>query len=217
MNNVLKYDNFVNEKIGPKELAMAAGITLSSVLGGCYDKGVAKIDKIQTVGKEEFKEYSLCAEDETFDLTLNQGFIVSQHSYETHHGSGKNRHTETHSFTNLMIPKGTKFIWYKTKFFGNTIAGPKPFEKSHLIKMDELEIYKQTDAYIIYTVKRWNSPFNYVIMIKDSKKLEGEEYKLSDSKLGNYICQKINKDIYIFSLTGLNKGQFGGGGSGGEF
>jgi hypothetical protein len=221
MDNLSKYDEFVNEEISRKSLlATAVPIVLGAgafaYQQSCTHKGVADFDKVEVVSNTQFKQYDLFAKGESFNLTIKDDFIVSQHSYTTEEGTGENKHTETHSFTNLMIPSGTKFIWYKTKTFGGTYASPKQFEGSHLIKPSDLKLYKKLEGFSIYRVSGWFPTFNYVIIITDPLKIEGEKYKLSDNNLGYYVCREINRDIYVFAPS-AGYGHFGGGGAGESF
>jgi len=220
---VLKYEEFVDEKLNFKTAALGAMLGASVALGGCdTHKGFAELDKTEQIGNQTFKEYELCAEGQTFKLTVNDDFMVAYHSYSESHGSGKHRHTVTHQIYNLFIPSVVKFIWYYDKTFGGTYASPKPFKGAHLIKMSDLEVDDDTPNYTTYKIKGLfsSSPFKYIIVNKKNAKPEGEEFKLTDNNLGTYICEKINKNLYIISVNGLGGGKFGGGGSGktgGEF
>jgi len=211
MNKILKYEEFNEGKLG--RLAAGGALFASTLLGGCYPSGQAKLDKTEVISNQTFKEYILSAEGEEFDLSINGDFILAYHSYTT--GSGKS--SQTYTRNNIIMTKPVEFIWYKDKFFGNCIASAKNFAGADLIRFKEdLKKIEETPGYIIYRVRGAFSSINYVILIKDNRKLKGEEYTLPDQG-GVYICNKINRDIYIFAIAGIGKGHFGGAGSGGDY
>jgi hypothetical protein len=219
MKKVLKYEEFVDEKLNLKTAALGAMLGASTLIGCDTHDGIAKLDNTEVIGNQKFKEYELYAKGQQFKLTINGDFTVAYHSYSESHGSGKNRHTEVHNIHNLFIPEGVKFIWYESKTFGGIFASPKPFPGAHLIKMSELEIYEDTPNYTLYNKKGFLSScaFDYIVVMKKDAKIEGEEFNFSDKHLGIYSCEKINKNLYIFIVKSLGSGRFGGAGAGGSF
>lgn len=224
MNKVYKFDEFTNERIDLKT-AIAVPVMAAGLAYGAYqyisNNDVANLKKTEIIGKETFKEYKLGAAGHLFGLTIDQNFMVSHHTFTESHGSGKHRHTTTTSVTNLIIPSETfaktKYIWYKSKLFGGTYASPKPFPDSHLIKVSDLKLYKDEPTYTLYKLKGiFGGAFNYIIVNKDHK--EGEEFVVSDNKItATYICDRINKYIYIIGVKELGGGKMGGAGAGGSF
>ena len=216
---IIKYEEF-DEKLNFKTAALGAMLGASVALGGCEThKGFAKLDDTEQVGNQTFKEYEVCAEGQSFKLTIKDDFMVAYHSYSETHGSGKHKHTTTYNIYNLFIPAGVKFIWYYDKTFGGTYASSKPFTGAHLIKMSDLKVVDDTPNYTAYKVKGVfsSSPFRYIIVNKKNAKLKGEEFKFTDKQLGIYTCERIDKNLYIFGVKGLGEGQFGGSGAGGNF
>ena len=216
---VLKYEEFVDEKLNLKTMALGAMLGAATLTGCDTHDGIAKLDNTEVIGNKKFKEYELFAKGQQFKLTINDNFIVSYHSYSESHGSGKHRYTQVYNIHNLFIPEGVKFIWYEAKTFGGIFASPKPFPGAHLIKMSDLEVYKDTPNYTLYQIKGFFSSceFNYIIVMKKDAKTEGEEFKFSDKQLGLYSCERINKNLYIFTVKSLGSGAFGGAGAGGSF
>lgn len=215
MNRIYKFDEFTNEEIGWKTALAGVALASTLTLGGCDShKGFANLNKIEQIGNQSFKLYDLNAEGQHFDLTIKDNFMVAYHSYTETSGSGKDEHTETINVTNLFIPAGIKFIWYL-----DTYAGPKPFPGAHLIKMSDLEVDDDTPDYISYDTKGWFSscPFNNIIVVKKNANVGGEEFKLTDNKLGYYTCKEINRDLYIITIKDLGGGNFGGAGASSSF
>lgn len=221
MNKIYKFEEFTNEELNLKTALAGAALASTLTIGSCDDhKGFAELNKTEIVGDQSFKKYDLNAAGNSFTLRIKDGFMTARHSFSESHGSGKHRHTTTTTVTNLIIPAEifvkTKFIWYQDKTFGGCYASPKNFTGSHLIKKSDLEIYDDTPGYTLYKQKGfWGGAFNYIIVVKNYNK--GEEFKLSDSSLGTFTCDKINKYIYIFGVKNLGSGKMSGGGASGSF
>jgi len=199
-----------NEKLGWKGALLGTGLALGGAIAAdaIFNTGVADHIKSEVIADQQFKEYNLYAEGEDFTLILNGGFIVAEHSYEYE--------DDTKHLTNIIVPNGTKYIWFKTRFFGSTYAASKPFPDSHLIKISDLNKREETEFYIIYSGNLL-SDFDYVVVLKDTKNMKGKEYKLSDKNIGIHVCHKVNKDLYIFAPKSIGEGEFGGSGASSEF
>ena len=219
---ITKYDDFTNEELKKSHLMIP--LIAGALAYGGYNaiKNIdiddkAKLNKTEILGKQQFKEYSLYAAGEEFDLTIMGDFIVSHHSYEETTGSDKDKHTETIEVTNLTMSHMVNYIWYKDKTFGKTYASVKMFPGSHLIKMSDLKVYEQTPTYTVYTDDDFftSCPFKYIIVNKNHTK--GEEFKLTDNNIGTFVCNRIDKNLYIFGVKSLGGGKMGGGGAGGTF
>ena len=78
-----------------------------------------------------------------------------------------------------------------------------------------MKVYDDNPTYTIYQEDRFFGTFDYIIMVKDHT--NGEEFKLMDDKIATYVCDKINRDIYIFAVKSLGGGKFGGAGAGSNF
>ena len=213
---IKSYNEFIESNEGLNWKKALIGTAVAGVMGyGAYDYmqnvGKANLDKVETIGDLNFKDYTLTTPDQQFDLRINDEIIVSSHSYSE--GSDKDEHTV--SITNILMPDSVKEIWYNTTVFHGTYASSKEFPKSKKIELSSLKVYKETPTYTIYRSKKFISPFNYLIVVRGHK--EGEEYKLTDGSLGTYVCDRINKDIYILGLKSVGGGNMGGAGAGGEF
>lgn len=210
---IKNYNEFSEFNEGLNWKKALVGTAIAGAVGyGAYDYvqnvGKANLDKVETIGDTNFKDYTLTTTDNVFDLRINNEIIVSNHSYTE--GSDKDSHTV--SITNIIMPDSVKEFWYKNTVFHGTYASSKEFPKSTKIELNTLKIYKETPTYTIYRSKKFFSPFNYLIVTKGHK--EGEEYKLTDCSLGTYVCDRINRDIYILSLKGMGSGNMGGAGAG---
>jgi len=213
---IKNYSEFIesNEKLNWKGALIGAAMAGAVGYGAVeyvQNVGKANLDKVETIGDNNFKDYTLTTTDQVFDLRINDEVMVSSHSYTS--GSGKDE--TTISVTNIIVPNTVKKIWYHTTVFHGTYASSKEFPKSKKIEISELKKYKETDTYTIYRTKKFFSPFDYLIVTKGNNK--GEEYKLTDSKLGTYVCDKINQRIYVLAIKSLGGGKVGGAGAGSEY
>lgn len=212
MNNIKNYNDFIEERIDLRKAAIGTAVAGGLFLGYNYynqNKGIANLEKTIKIEDEDFKKYSLITKYQIFELTINKSVVVSTHSYTV----GDDDDEKVITITNAIIPTDVKTIWYETKFLKGTFASSEYFKGSKQINIDDLKIYKRTKTYTIYS-GGFLCPFNYVIVNNHHK--EGDEYKLSDGS-ANYVCDRYNDDIYIFSLKNLGGGGFGGSGSSSEF
>lgn len=215
MKNIKKYNEYINEEITLKQGLIGAGIG-AAVIGSSYytmkNNGKAELTDIIEINNNKFKEYSLITTFNNFKLKINEGIIVSEHNYDK--GSGDNK--KTINITNLIIPYGIDKIWYYYSLIDGVCATSKEFNKSKLIDIDDLKVYKQTSTYTIYKGGML-SPFDYIIVVGNHK---GDKNSIDCELLDSgqvYNCDKINDDIYIFNYVRSSSGDFGGGGSGNEF
>jgi len=173
-----------------------------------YDK--ANIQNVKTIGNEKFKQYSLYASGKSFRLNVGEDGIISAY-WTTKSGKSTIHHTC------VTLPDNKiKQFWYDTRIFdAGVYASYKKFEGSTLIKLEDLDLIKSTPTYDIYSGKFFSS-IDHIIVNKGYK--EGEEFKISDDKIGAYwTCGEIDYNVYIFGLKSLGKGDFEGGGAGSGF
>lgn len=209
MYKVKKYDDFINEELNMRKSTMGligAGVIAAGVYYNSVNQGKGKLQDTEIVGNESFKEYNVYTSNQNFDLNISGKVMVSHHSYK----SGKH----TKNVTNITVPSGIDEIWYKTGFLSTPIASVKPFHGAEKMKISDLDVYKSTDKYTIYSCGFF-SPFDYVIV--NNGYSEGDEYRLSDDNIAVYSCKRYDSDIYIFGIKSLGGAKYGGAGAGGEF
>ncbi len=214
MRNIKTYKQH-NEEISFRNALVGGAIGAigaAGIYGMIEDHDKANLHDTEVISSTPFKQYSLSADGEGFDLNISTDGIISA-SWDTREGSGKSSHTVTHNC--VTIPDGVSEIWYDTKFFESGVfATGKKFSGSTNVKLSDLDIYEETKTYIIYEGK-FLSSIDYIIVNKGHK--DGEEFTVSDDNINKYICDDIGSDIYIFGVKSLGGGNFGGGGSGNKF
>lgn len=215
MKNIKKYNEYINEEITLKQGLIGAGIG-AAVIGSSYytmkNNGKAELTDIIEINNNKFKEYTLITTFNNFKLKINEGIIVSKHNYNE--GSGDNK--KTINITNLIIPYGIDKIWYYYSLIDGVCATSKEFNKSKMLDINDLRIYKEKPTYTIYK-GGFLSPFDYIIVVKNHK---GDDNSIDCQLMDTghiYNCDKINNDIYIFNYVRAGSGDFGGSGAGNEF
>ena len=215
------YEEF-NEEINFKN-SLIAGLSAATMAGAGfayaknYDK--ANLDKIEKITNVTFKEYSLSALAQGFEITISDDFVVAAHWDETEDdGTDSEGHskTKTVDYYGITAPEGTKEIYVLKKFWGGFYASSKPFEGSDKIDLSQKHPSENTTEYKLYNDMGFFSGLNYIIVNKKYSK--GEEFTLSDvvANNGKQLQSKLTvdalyPDVYIFGHA--MGGQFTGGGS----
>jgi hypothetical protein len=219
MKHLKSYESFdysANEEINIKK-ALIGGAFAGIVGTGLYHTSqiynYAEQEDTEVISGQKFNQYDVYVSGETFDLNISDDGVISA-EWSEEHGSGKNR--ETRQFNCVTIPNETKEIWYDTKTFesGNGVfVSIKSISGGEKINISELSIKEETDTYVIYDTPMFSS-IDYIIM--DKGHTSGEEFTIQN-KIGNWICDDIGHNVYIFALKNFGGGKGGGGGSGGKY
>jgi hypothetical protein len=205
----------LTEEVNWKKLAtgaaMVGAIGLGTILSGPSD--VASLEDTEVIAGKKFKQYSLSAAGESFDINESEDGIMSA-EWETESGSGKDRTTTTHNC--VTIPnKNITDIWYDTKMFNGVFVSGKPFAGATHLKLSDLDISDETDTYIIYSGKMFSDIDDIVV---NKNHIEGEEFTISDDPLNaTYIVDEIEYNIYLFGVKTMGGGKTGGAGSGASY
>lgn len=211
MKNIKKYDEFCNEELNLKKALI--GSAIAGVMGaGLYHTSqinkFAELEDTELVSNQKFNQYDVYVNGETFDLNISEDGVISA-EWETR--SGKSSHT----YRCVTLPEGTSEYWVDVEMDAENgiFVSSKPINGGKKIRLQDLDIYDQTDTYIVY-YPGFSSSIDYIILDKGHK--EGEEFKI-EGKMGNWICDQIGSNIYIFSLKDLGGGSSGGGGANGNW
>jgi hypothetical protein len=152
----------------------------------------------------KFNQYDVYVNDKTFNLNISEDGIISAEWSEE---DGKN----TNIYNCITIPNKTQKIWISSNMDmdnGIFVSG-KPIPGSESISISDLDIYDQSETYIIYESPMFSS-VNYIIMNKEHK--QGEDFEI-ENKMGKYICDELDSKIYIFTFKSFGDGSMGGAGS----
>ena len=219
MKHLKTYESFEylsNEEINIKK-ALVGGALAGIVGAGLYHTSqiynYAEQEDTEVISGQKFNQYDVYVNGETFALNISDDGIISA-KWSEEHGSGKNRTTTYYNC--VTIPNNTKEIWYNTKTFeasNDVFVSIKPISGGKKIILSELSIKEETDTYVIYNTGIFSS-IDHIIMDKGHTK--GEEFTIQN-KMGNWVCDDIGYNVYIFALKNFGGGSYGGAGSGGDY
>ena len=209
MNHLQNFQNFeyTKEEINLKK-ALIGGAMAGAIGYGAYQTSqinkFAKIEDTEVISGVKFNQYDVYVNDKTFSLNISEDGIISAEWSEK---DGKNDKT----YNCITIPDKTQKIWISSNMdMGNGIfVSGKPIPGSESISISDLDIYEQSETYIIYSYSMFSS-VDYIIMNKGHKK--GEDFEI-ENKIGKYICDELDSKIYIFAFNRLGDGSMGGAGS----
>ena len=222
---ISKFENF-NEEINLKN-SLIAGVAAATIAGAGiayvknYDK--ANLEKTEKIGQVSFREYSLSALAQGFNVTISNDNVTAAHWDETEDdgedSEGRTK-TKTVDYYGITVPEGTKEVYVLMKFWGGFYASTKQFTGADRISLSEKTPTENNSEYTLYNDMGFFSGINYIVVNK--KYHDGEEFTLSDivANKGKQLQSKmtvgsIYPDVYIF---GYPKGaEFSGGGAGSEF
>lgn len=211
MKNIKNYEDFHNEELNLKK-ALLGGVIAGVVGSGLYHTSqinkFAELQETEIVGNQKFNQYDVYVNGETFNLNISEDEVISA---EWQKKSGKTSHT----YRSVTLPEGTTDIWIETELDAQNgiFVSSKPLSGAKKMNLSELDVYDETDTYIIYN-PGFLSSIDYIILDKGHK--NGEEFKI-EGKMGNWICDQIGSNIYIFSFKSFGGGSSGGGGAEGDW
>jgi len=209
MKYLQKFENFdsTNEEINLKK-ALIGGAMAGAIGYGVYQTSqinkFAKLEDTEVISGMKFNQYDVYVNDKTFNLNISEDGIISAEWSEE---DEKN----TNTYNCITIPNKTQKIWISSNMDmdnGIFVSG-KPIPGSESISISDLDIYDQSETYIIYESPMFSS-VNYIIMNKEHK--QGEDFEI-ENKMGKYICDELDSKIYIFTFKSFGDGSMGGAGS----
>lgn len=211
MKTIKNYEEFCNEEINLKK-ALIGGAFAGLMGAGLYHTSqinkFAELEDTEVISNQKFNQYDVFVNGQTFDLNISEDGIISAEWSES---SGKTSHT----YRCVTVPEGISELWIDVEMDAENgiFVSSKPISGCKKISLTDLDVYDETDTYIVYN-PGFLSSVDYIIVDKGHK--EGEEFKIQN-KMGNWICDQIGSKIYIFSLKDMGGGSSGGGGAEGDW
>lgn len=211
MKNIKNYEDFHNEELNLKKALLGgaiAGVVGSSLYHTSQINKFAELQETEIVGNQKFNQYDVYVNGETFNLNISEDQVISA---EWQKKSGKTSHT----YRCVTLPEGTSEYWVDVEMDAENgiFVSSKPIVGGKKIRLQDLDVYDETETYIIYN-PGFLSSIDYIILDKGHK--NGEEFKI-EGKMGNWICDQIGSNIYIFSFKSFGGGSSGGAGAEGDW
>jgi hypothetical protein len=213
MRTIKSYNEFTNEEIDFKKVLIGGALIGGMGLGAYRLNQInkyAQLTETEVISGMRFKQYDVYINNKIFYLNFSEDGVISA-KWSKSKGSGKNR--KTVYYKTITVPNKTKEVWFYTEAFevkNELFASIKPINGGKKLILSELDIIEETDTYVIYGTHMF-SPVDHIVMEKGHT--SGDEFTVQD-RIGNWVCDKIGNNVYLFAFKNFGGGKYGGAGSG---